>query len=530
MYLKIYIRPKRKNVYIITIPFYKMKKWVKLSLLCAIILVNILLAYQPHFNYSYPLLTDEYNHIAFAKYIVNEHKLPFTNPYLAYPEKLTNLESGFHFFLALLFSIIPGEPILYYKYFIIIFMIFNSLLLFYLVMLWFKSYYTALLSVLFYGAIKSTGDLLVHNYFLPLTMGITLLLLSFIFFYKWENTAGWKNRYLVCLVVISLITIITYPPTLTFFAGILFLYILFMSHNIHEKFNLKKRHFLIYFAVISAIIIIISLILMTYLNLTKFVIFPDTWTPVKAKYSPIFFFGVISSAFAFFGLISIIKEKKIILCWFIFSLIQIYLYYIFKFNILVPFARLFAFYLIGLSILAGIGVVYIYKIINNYPNKSKKIRDIGYIKIITIIIILILILVNYYFIIKNPLNPKYIITDETYDIIKFLNNNYKEDVIILSTGLITHAIYPATGQHVLGMINANLGGGFQKEVNQFLNAVCKEKNNMLKNGYFPALEANNLSDTKTLILSKSEFNCSFLNSVYNKTYYVYEIDKEKLGN
>jgi len=106
MYLKIYIRPKRKNVYIITIPFYKMKKWVKLSLLCAIILVNILLAYQPHFNYSYPLLTDEYNHIAFAKYIVNEHKLPFTNPYLAYPEKLTNLESGFHFFLALLFSII----------------------------------------------------------------------------------------------------------------------------------------------------------------------------------------------------------------------------------------------------------------------------------------------------------------------------------------------------------------------------------------------------------------------------------------
>src|SRR3989344_1739004 len=412
MYLKIYIRPKRKNVYIITIPFYKMKKWVKLSLLCAIILVNILLAYQPHFNYSYPLLTDEYNHIAFAKYIVNEHKLPFTNPYLAYPEKLTNLESGFHFFLALLFSIIPGEPILYYKYFIIIFMIFNSLLLFYLVMLWFKSYYTALLSVLFYGAIKSTGDLLVHNYFLPLTMGITLLLLSFIFFYKWENTAGWKNRYLVCLVVIS-------------------------------------------------------------------------------------------SAFAFFGLISIIKEKKIILFWFIFSLIQIYLYYIFKFNILVPFARLFAFYLIGLSILAGIGVVYIYKIINNYPNKSKKIRDIGYIKIITIIIILILILVNYYFIIKNPLNPKYIIT---------------------------HAIYPATGQHVLGMINANLGGGFQKEVNQFLNAVCKEKNNMLKNGYFPALEANNLSDTKTLILSKSEFNCSFLNSVYNKTYYVYEIDKEKLGN
>ena len=154
-----------------------MKKEYKIALLIIVILINILLAYQPHFNYPYPILTDEYNHIAFGKYIVNEHKLPFTNPYLAYPEKVINFESGFHFFLAATFLIIPGEPALYYKYFIILFMIINSLLLFYLVMLWFKNYYTALLSVLFYGALKSTGDLLVHNYFLPLTLGISLLLL-----------------------------------------------------------------------------------------------------------------------------------------------------------------------------------------------------------------------------------------------------------------------------------------------------------------------------------------------------------------
>src|SRR3989344_3624511 len=307
MYLKIYIRPKRKNVYIITIPFYKMKKWVKLSLLCAIILVNILLAYQPHFNYSYPLLTDEYNHISFAKYIINEHKPPFTNPYLAYPEKVINLESGFHFFLATIFSIIPGEPVLYYKYFIILFMIINSLLLFYLVMLWFKNYYISILSVLFYGTIKSTGDLLAHNYFLPLTIGITFLFISLIIFYKWEYSKNIKNKYLVYLIITLALTTLTYPPALTFFAGVIFLYILFINHDIHEKFNQKKKHFLIYFAILSAIIIIISTILMIYLNLTNYFIFPDTWTPIKAKYSPIFFFGVIPSIFALFGLFSLIK-------------------------------------------------------------------------------------------------------------------------------------------------------------------------------------------------------------------------------
>ena len=223
-----------------------MKKWMKITLLCLAILVNILLAYQPHFNYPYPLLTDEYNHIAFAKYIINEHELPFINPYFAYPEKVINLESGFHFFLATIFSIIPGEPVLYYKYFIILFMIINSLLLFYLVMLWFKNYYISILSVLFYGTIKSTGDLLAHNYFLPLTIGITFLFISLILFHKWEYSKNIKNKYLIYLIITLALTTLIYPPALTFFAGVIFLYILFINHDIHEKFNQKKKHFLRY--------------------------------------------------------------------------------------------------------------------------------------------------------------------------------------------------------------------------------------------------------------------------------------------
>lgn len=505
-----------------------MKKWMKITLLCLVILINILLAYQPHFNYPYPLLTDEYNHISFGKHIVNEHKFPFTNPYLAYPEKVVNLESGFHFFLAATFLVIPGEPVLYYKYFIILFMIINSLLLFYLVMLWFKNYYSALLSVLFYGTIKSTGDLLVHNYFLPLTMGITLLLLSFIFFYKWENSRNNEknnllNKYLIYLIITVLITILTYPPTLTFLAGVIFLYILSTNHEMHEKFNLKKRHFLTYFAILSAITIIISIVLMIYLNLTKYFIFPDTWTPIKAKYSPIFFFGIIPSIFAFLGLWSIIKEhkNKIILYWLLFSIIQIYLFYIFKFNILVPFARLFVFYLIGLTILAGMGVVFIFNSTINYFNKNYK--NIGYIKLLTISLILILILANYYFIFKNPLNPPHIIDDKTYDALQFIKNNYHNGTIIIADSYISHAVYPITQGKILGIIGANLGGGFPNINNELIYASCKRKKEIMDRYSKEYLDYTQGKANGYILISNFIQNCDSLEPIYEKGPYLYKV-------
>jgi len=135
-------------------------------LLLIIILFNSSLAFLPHLSNPYPILADEYVHISLAKQITEEKKLPFTNPYTIEEVKHLNFESGFHFFLAFFFSIISGEPVLYYKYFIILFMTINSLLIFYLSKLYFKNDYAGLLSVFLFGMIKSTGDFLAHWYFI----------------------------------------------------------------------------------------------------------------------------------------------------------------------------------------------------------------------------------------------------------------------------------------------------------------------------------------------------------------------------
>ena len=296
----------------------------------------------------------------------------------------------------------------------------------------------------------------------------------------------------------------------------IFLYILSINHDIHDKFNLKKRHFFFYFAVLSAIIVIISIILISYLNLTNYFIFPDSWTPIKAKYSPIFFFGIIPSIFAFIGLFSIIKENKnkIIFYWFVFSLIQIYLYYIFKFNILVPFARLFTFYLIGLSILAGVGVIFILNFVKSYFDKiNLKENNLKAIKLITIFIILILILTNYYFILKNPLNPPHIVDDKTYEALQFIKNNYSQETIIVADNYISHAIYPISNDKINGLIGANLGGGAPEFNNEFIYSSCEKKKEIIDNSRGDINEY--------MLISNTPQKCSSLKLIYDKGPYLY---------
>jgi len=201
-------------------------------LFASILLGNVLLAYQPHLSYEYPLIGDEYVHISFGKYILEEQALPFTNPYFAVPFKHTNLESGFHFFLAALFAVIPGEPVLFYKYFVIVFAIINSLLVFHLARLLTKSDVAGLATMFFFGSIKSATGFLAHQYFIPLTIGVTLLLLLFIHLHRLLVTKDWK--YGLYLGGVGVVALLTYPPTCLFFVGVTTLYVVSMDHSLNE--------------------------------------------------------------------------------------------------------------------------------------------------------------------------------------------------------------------------------------------------------------------------------------------------------
>ena len=493
-----------------------MKKSTKIILLTIIILFNIFLAFYPHFTNPYPILSDEYVHLSHASTITEDHKLPFTNPYIPLKTIHLNFESGFHFFLAFIFTILPGDPILIYKYLIIIFMIINSLLLFHLTNLWFKNIHISLITVLLFGTIKSTGTFLGHRYFIPLTIGITLLLLAFIFLHKYSISTKNKNLYYLILTLIALT--ITYPPALFFFLGTTFLYLLSMDHNINQKFKLTKKQFLIYLISTLIILTIIFLITLNALNLLNAIIFTNLWTQIQENISPVFFFGILPTILALYGFIIIAKSKqpKIILYGILFSIIQIYLFTIFNFTILVPFRRLLMFYFILTSILAGVGSVAII-------SKLKKVKTIPYITPIAYTLLIVLILTNYFFINPSPEIREPFLTDELYEITNYINQNYPSKNLIIAKDSISYTIPASTKDYVMGITQGTIWGGFPEVAQNFILENCEGKKIALDQINYYKKEFN-LSSLPILAITETKQNCEFINLKFNnKKYYLYEI-------
>ena len=193
------------------------------------------------------------------------------------------------------------------------------------------------------------------------------------------------------------------------------------------------------------------------------------------------------------------------------SLIQIYLYYVFEFTVLVPFHRLFFFYLIGMSLLTGYGTICLF----NYGAK-KHIK-----KQITIAIIIILLISQIYIIYQNPLpkNPKSYLNDELYDVLKYSENNYPGKAIIIADSVNSISVYPVSGKKVFGIVEGNIGGGYHDDLNKYLGGNCEVKKITL-NKYL-----NNTKNITILSLSEKGEICNFLKFIYsNDKYYVYESD------
>ncbi len=493
------------------------KIWLKITLLSLIILSGVLLAYQPHFDYPLPLVGDEYVHISFAKQLLDEGELPFQNPYFATQIPHTNFESGFHFFLAGTFSLIPADPVLFYKYFVIIFMVINSLLLFYLVISWFKDYYTALFAVFFFSTIKSANGLLAHQYFLPLTLGITLLLLSFIFFHKWIE--GPKKRYLVLLCATLLVTAITYPPALFFFIGTMFFYILSTDHSLHTFVNMGKKKFLLYFLGFSIISAVLFITTLNYLGVLDKIIFHSSWDVIQKRLSPIFFFGIIPSFLALIGLIIVTmpktKKPKIIVYWFLFSVSVMYFFYLFDFSVLIPFPRLFVFYLIGISILAGIGGAGLMRFVKNLGEKKYLIS--------AIVIIIVLGISQYSIVSKKPLEHSNILTQNLYNALKFLKEQYPARVIVIADSITSLAVYPVSGKYVVNLLDSNVGGGDPLITRKFIDSNCEEKKTALYELQRFIRHDEKVSPT-IVFLSKKRQGCAFMSPILDTEPYMYILD------
>jgi len=447
-----------------------MTNWLKIGLLAVVLITGVFLAYQPHLGQPYPLLGDEYIHIALAQQFLDEGALPFTNPYFANNPTHINFESGFHFFLAGVFSLTPSDPVLFYKYFVILFMLVNSLLLFTLVKLWSSDYVTSLFSVFFFGTIHSAGGLLTHHYFVPLTLGVSCLFLSHIFFHHWVSGHG--KKYLGYLICVLAATAVTYPPTLFFFLGTLVIYLISLDHSVASFFKTSPSRFLkhiLAFTICTGALFIGSLY---GLNLLDKVVFDPSWDITQTKFSPLIYFGLIPNLFALLGLDAVIQRKKedskIIIYWFFIAVTAIYFFYSAGFSILVPFPRLFFFYLIGLSILCGYGVGYV---IQQTITMRSKLQQIG-----VITIILLLCSTHFFFAQKKTHQLPTILDESLYTLLIDLDTQIATDALVISDNVTSLAVYPVSSKHVTNVLNTNIGGGNTQATHAFL--LCREKRSL----------------------------------------------------
>lgn len=476
-----------------------------------------MLAYQPHLSYEYPLIGDEYVHLSLATYIIEEHSLPFTNPYFVVPFKHVNFESGFHFLLAGLLTIIPSEPILFYKYLVIFSILINSILVFYLVRILTKDDTAALAAMFFFGTIKSSTGFLAHQYFIPLTIGITLLLLLFIFLHHLITTREWK--YALFLGGTLIATALTYPPALFFFIGTTLVYIFSMDHSLYVPFGLSRRKFLIGTASIVALLIIVFLLVLYGFDLLRRGVFPASWDVLQMHASPIFFFGIVPSTFAALGLISIAVAKsetaKILLYWFLFSLGALYFFFLFKTSILIPFPRLFMFYLLGISVLAGVGV-------STSLQFAKTMWTQSAWPILTYTVVIGVVATHYSFVWAQPLSHYEILTPKIYASLKFLKEIPEKDAVVIADSATSFAIYPVSKKHVVNLLDSNVGGGNTRAAHTFLTGTCDEKTRVI--GKFNAqIKKTGAPRPPLFLLSQIPQKCDFLTLVYGEAPYIYEV-------
>jgi hypothetical protein len=460
------------------------------------------LAYQPHIDNPFPLLADEFVHISLAKQLLDEGTPPFSNPYMATETLHVNYESGFHFFLAFLLAVTPGEPVLIYQYFATAFFLINGLLLFYLVKIWSKKYTTAIFSLFFFGTITSADGLLAHQYFVPLTIGVTLLLVAQIYLYKLLTSH--KKRYLALLVGSLLITAITYPPTLFFFLFTVGIYLFSMQHELATFFRVTRQTFftLLFFA--SLLLAGVFFGVLAYLQLLDEIILHTSWSIISIEYSPIFFFGIVPSVLALIGIWSSLREKVlgglIVLIWFLYSLIALYLFYLFEYSLLVPYPRLFFFYLISVSILAGYGANMILTLALSQSGNCRKL----------LLILALCIGVGFHVshTIQSAASLPAILTSDQYEVLTQFAELRTENAVVISDSLTSITIYPITGNKVLNILNNNIGGGDSATVRAFIQASCAEKKELLYR-FQPYLQSVEVQNSPFFVVLQTPQSCDF---------------------
>src|SRR3989338_6602189 len=155
-------------------------------------------------DYSYPLHTDEYAHLAQATDIVEHKSIEMVNPYFQNRPYHLRLENGFHVFLAFFVALFKERTVLLYPYLRDAVFAINAVLVWLLAMRLSRSFFAGMFAALFFIFLKSNITILGNLFLVPLTFSLILVLLFFILFSDFP-------RHKIGLAVLYVLTLLIYP-------------------------------------------------------------------------------------------------------------------------------------------------------------------------------------------------------------------------------------------------------------------------------------------------------------------------------
>lgn len=499
-----------------------LKQWQywQYILLIAIILASGFLVYKIHYSftgryfdpysvniqaqgkdiyYPYPYHADEWTHMASGIYLVEEGKIPEINPYSGW--KHIDLEPGFHVFLGLLFMVM--DPVKSYQFF----PAFNSMLLtlaiFFFVYVLTKKYYAGLLAAIFAASIQSNINIQGSWFFLPFTFGLSLMFLTLAIYFS--------KRHIISGILLFL-TATVYPIAAIIAFGTGLLYELLQA-------RLKKYwHY-----GLGALTLLFSLLIL-FRKRIPFINFDYGWTPVfEHTYVPWDIYGWTGIIFAVIGLAFLIFRKeyknKTISPMYILLIttIPMLMYIFFRFSIIIPYQRSFVYFMYGFAIISGLGLYY------SCLYLTHLLKHFGWNKYLSTLIISIIITISvvtsfigYYDIKDDRFFLTHYVTDEDYDALMWINQNYAindPNTIMMADMFSAYAVYPIARIRTVAVPASNLQTGNMQRVYDFyyLKTDCYSRTSILQ------------SVNAKLTYSAYPINCPELKEVYNKGRYIYEL-------
>jgi len=464
-----------------------------------------LMVYLPHFNYKFPLHTDEYHHIGSAKKLISgEYNFNLNSVF----------EIGYHLFLAGLIK--AGLNILNYKFLVVIFALFSALMLFNLVYYLTKNFWASWFSLLFFGLLPSNSNLLGIWFATPLSFAIGFMFLSLFLFIKGFNEKN--KKYIIFSGVLLVLLSLVHAISAIFVYLVIFVFCFYSWFKQKERLKYNLLSIIILF--LMFLIPVLFFVLISGKNLSWFflnVIFKQGWTPLepgvydnaleiwflgyRLLISPFFLPVLCSGIFflALFGLYYVFKNKniglKIFLIWFFLSISLVFLFVNFKFSIFIPYQRAVYYSLLSLVGLAGIGASWL---------KNK-----GWIGVFFLFLFFILLLFN-----LTPtkgMEIYHLIDEDDFQAMSFLQN--LEQGKIISLPRYGEAISAISGKE--NFVGHYFSGEKNREASiRFFSADCSKKQEIL--------EKNNID----YVYSKEKIGCDYLEELYSlNNIYIYKFEK-----